>query len=354
VFVNDTSGTSNPGCQGTVAGLDRLLMDCGFSIRSRIPVGYAYKLLQVVPPNLESKNLAARIARKIAPNFYSSISSSPDQLAAMAEANRIQQIEQWQNAVSTLADRFTSVWRDLDYVVINGEGTIHHDSIGARTVLAICASAKRLEKRVALVNCSIFELDDFLLGGLRENVDDLVVREPVSFRYLKENGIQATLLFLANNAGTSRSEHEERERANAKPYVVYTPGVLAGSGVVEAEMVANDVSQLIKKGYDVSYYVVEREDEKFAEVASRHGAKIVHIFAALAKTPFVPLETNTQKMRGLLELLGVSATHPIRSWGADDSMLDLDTAVDVDPAKLEDCIELARKAMAGLNSELVV
>jgi polysaccharide pyruvyl transferase WcaK-like protein len=128
--------------------------------------------------------------------------------------------------------------------------------------------------------------------------------------------------------------------------VIYTPGVLAGGAEVSAGAVARDVRALADGGAPVHYLVVEEEDEWVAPAAAEAGANVIplgaiswermtaylgsakcvvsgryhiNIFSMLAGVPFLPMETNTPKMKGVLRLVGVGDSGSIRSWSEEKS-----------------------------------
>lgn len=382
LLANDTSGTSNPGCQGTVFWLVDSLRFSGCNIESRLPVKYAYESFGPPPPPAPAA-LATRASRRLQRSLRK-ISIRGQEASPGAESARsLLAASQWRETVDVLARQLAPLWERFDTLVVNGEGTIHHASIGARTLTGLCAAAKQIGLRVALVNCSIFELDEWLLEALAENVDDLAVREPLSQQYLRSKNLNARLsadcLFLACDQPSETSSFSHRLSASGEPYAVYTPGVLSGSHLIPDEVVAADIRQLTRKGWKVFYYVVEIEDEPLAAVAIEHGAQVIplgglnwsevtaflrhaemvvsgryhiNIFAALASTPFIPMESNTPKMAGLLNHLGFAADYPIRKWGADARALlplDLDTAVKVNRETLDNCVELARGAFSDVT-----
>lgn len=373
ILANDTGGTSNPGCQGTVHCLVEGAQRHGISIASRVPVGYGYDTFSNCfksSPLSIGQRMENRL-RRICGAGAAAASPSPEKIDRAG----------WQRAVSAMNERLSPLWTDADLLLVNGEGTIHDDSIGALTLIGICAAAKRMGKKVALVNCSIFSLDEFLLDSLRGAVDYFSVREPMTFRYLQANNIAAAqsadCLFLASRI--SESSDTPRPALSAKaPYVVYTPGVLSASGRISESAIAADIKTIRNMGREVVYYVVEAEDEKYASVAAHAGASIlplgafrweqvqsslagaewvvsgryhINIFAAMAGTPFIPLETNTSKMQGLLELLGCRNSQPVRDWnrtGAVDdvaSMIRPDAAIRISSGTIAECAALAEHSI---------
>jgi polysaccharide pyruvyl transferase WcaK-like protein len=271
-----------------------------------------------------------------------------------------------------MASKFSSLWREADTIVLNGEGTIHHAGVGALTLLGFCKIAKELGKKVFVLNCSIFDLEPFLLETLRDCVDGIAVREPLSQRYLADHGIHATqsadCLFLMGAEDGRVFQWPDLDAA--KKYALYTPGVLTAFGQVDAVAVRRDIAQLRGEGYEVLYHTIETEDEQMAPIAAEAGARIlplgclrwrempgflrrmglvvsgryhINIFAALAGVPFIPLSTNTGKMAGVLELLSPARNIPVREWGNETPDLNLEGAFLAEKSQVQRCRELAQK-----------
>ena len=357
IFLNNTGGTSNPGCQGTSHLLKAGLIRSGVHIESDCPIGYAESIYRRATLSRHTPSKKDRILSCVGISH----SKSPFDLS-----------KSWAVANASLAPKVASLWHEADSIVLNGEGTIHHSGVGALTLLGFCKIAKELGKKVFILNCSIFDLEPFLLEALRDYVDGIAVREPLSLRYLAEYGIPATqaadCLFLME--GGDEREFDWPELAPSKKYVLYTPGVLAAFGRVSGEGVRRDVSQLRQSGYEVLFHVVETEDEQFAVDAAQAGARILplgclnwrqvpsflrqmemvvsgryhmNIFAALAGVPFLPLSTNTGKMAGVLELLSPARTIPVREWGNETPGLNLEGAFLAEKSQVQRCRELAQK-----------
>ena len=333
------------------------LIRSGVQISSDCPIGYCDSFYRRLKPPVQNLTSAQRLITRLGLRP----SSPPYDLA-----------KSWNDANSSLASKFAPLWQEADSIVLNGEGTIHHAGIGTLTLLGFCKLAKKLNKKVFIVNCSIFDLEPFLLWTLRECVDGIAVREPLSFRYLADHGIPATqaadCLFLME--GGDEREIYWPELEASKQYALYTPGVLAAFGRVSGEGVGRDISQLRQAGYEVFFHVVETEDERFAVEAAQAGARIlplgclkwrqvppflrrmemvvsgryhINIFAALAGVPFLPLSTNTGKMAGVLELLNPARNIPVREWGNETPELNLEGAFLADKSQVVRCRELAQK-----------
>jgi polysaccharide pyruvyl transferase WcaK-like protein len=357
IFANNTGGTSNPGCQGTSHLLKAGLICSGVQISSDCPIGYYDSIYRrIEPPVLNSTPKQRLLSR------FGLSPSIPTYDLAKA----------WNDANAALASKFAPLWHEADSIVLNGEGTIHHTGVGALTLLGFCKIAKELGKKVFILNCSIFDLEPFLLETLRDCVDGIAVREPLSLRYLSDHGVPATqaadCLFLIESGDEMVLDWPKLE--SSKKYALYTPGVLAAFGRVSGEGVRRDVSQLRQAGYEVFFHVVETEDERVAPDAAQAGARIlplgclnwrqvprflrrmgmvvsgryhINIFAALAGVPFIPLSTNTGKMAGVLELLSPNRKIPVREWGSATPDLDLNSAFLAEKSEVEKCRELAQK-----------
>jgi hypothetical protein len=356
-LFNNTSGTSNPGCQGTSHLLKVGLLRSGLQIQSDCPIGYCDSIYRRIKPPVPNSTLKQRLLSRL----------------GLRPAMPPYDVEQaWNNANTSLTPRFRSLWHEADSVVLNGEGTVHHAGVGALSLLGFCKIAKELGKKVFVLNCSIFDLEPFLLETLRDCVDGIAVREPISLRYLSDHGIPATqaadCLFLIESGDEMVLDWPKLE--SSKKYALYTPGVLAAFGRVSGEGVRRDVSQLRQAGYEVFFHVVETEDERVAPDAAQAGARIlplgclnwrqvpsflrrmemvvsgryhINIFAALAGVPFLPLSTNTGKMAGVLELLSPNRSIPVREWGNETPDLNLEGAFLAEKSQVQRCRELAHK-----------
>jgi len=368
ILANDTSGTSNPGCKGTVSGLLSCLSRDGHEVVSRIPVGYGYHKFARSFVRPEVKALFPGQKRLVA-------SAKMILTGSLAHPQTPSHLcrDTWEGIVTAEIPRLAALWSEADALVVNGEGTIHDDSTGALTLLGLCMVAKRLGLNVALVNCSIYGLSDWLLDIIRHDVDFLSVREPLSREYLLSHGITAhqssDCLFAAEHGRSiSQGSRDEVYRP-----IIYTPGVLAGGEKVSVGAVARDVRALADGGVPVHYLVVEEEDEWLASVAAEAGATVIplgsipwermtdylgsakcvvsgryhiNIFSMLAGIPFLPLETNTPKMKGVLRLVGVGDSGSIRSW-SEEKAPDLQDAILVPREDVDKCRDIALNVLSG-------
>jgi len=114
-----------------------------------------------------------------------------------------------------LADpAFRDEIESVDAVVVNGEGTIHHGA--GSEYLNVLGAAVRLGKPALLVNCVLEAVDGF--DDVLSNLDDLVVRDERSRRYLAQKGIPARLV----HDSFIEARFEDHPLVNIADHVVVT------------------------------------------------------------------------------------------------------------------------------------
>ena len=128
IFANDTSGTSNPGCQGTVHHLKKVAEANGVTFISRIPVGYAYGLVPTCYVPVPQVSRSRRLVNRAVGAVKSSIRLSERTESHVRQKKEICP-DRWQTLVNRLSDQLNPLWRDAEMLVVNGEGTIHDDAV---------------------------------------------------------------------------------------------------------------------------------------------------------------------------------------------------------------------------------
>jgi hypothetical protein len=190
-----------------------------------------------------------------------------------------------------------------DAIVVNGEGTIHHQA--GRALLAVIEAAQSLGRPTFLVNAVIEGLDgyDEVLGGLH----DLTVRDGHSARFLAARGIRHRLVpdsclaaafdsvplfdltgrtvvtdwHWAREADVGRTVQAVLRRADLRPFFL----------------------PLLHDGHRTHWRRIPAtlRQADLLVTARHHGIYM----AALAGIPFVALPSNTHKIEGLLEAAGM-------------------------------------------------
>lgn len=184
-----------------------------------------------------------------------------------------------------------------DAILINGEGTLHHDVKRARHLLGLLRFGQQLGRFTALVNTSWHamspDFDDVLRG-----LDHLSVREVRSLKELEcKHDIKAELhLDLSYDYEfTPIGQHGKQPllmtdlySKEFHCYVILNGGVR--STVPLLNMKIADWSETLRLISNHSFFVTGRF----------HG-----LMAALkTRTPFVAYPSNTHKLNGVLETLG--------------------------------------------------
>ena len=290
LLLNDTSLVEeNPGCQITCAELKKLYTRRNIKLDSK-PLGFLYNVFRnyTQAPKLYSKSkfLTRRFDKK-----------------------------QWKKNCNRASEQLSF---DYDFVLINGEGTIHSNQDGCVTLLSMASIYKSRGIKVYLVNATLYNLNDFWLQVLKTSVDRIVVREKDSFEYLKRNGLTnvrqgADCVFLMDKS-------KRKEEASGKK--LYTPGVLYQTGKEKLnpdflqndfECLAIDRDEQIKLQKDTHQIVHLLEDpNSILSFLSQYDAVIsgryhILLFCLMVGVPVQALGTNTYKIEGVLKLLGETA-----------------------------------------------
>jgi hypothetical protein len=202
------------------------------------------------------------------------------------------------------SDEQRNVIESVDAVVVNGEGTIH-DGAGLH-LLAILGAAQSLGKATFLVN-AVFENTPGFEAVLNA-LDDFTVRDARSSAYLKSRNIRHRLV-LDSILAAGFEGAPIRNLENRIVVSDWHPSRTEDVGVACSYV----FDRYPKKAV---YYPFERVDAKdiwkqtIATIATssvlvtgrHHGAYI----GILAEVPFVLLPSNTSKIQGLVEALGIS------------------------------------------------
>ncbi|MEM1176083.1 MAG: tetratricopeptide repeat protein [Pseudomonadota bacterium] len=248
-----------------------------------------------------------------------------------------------------LFDKVTELHADLletlsqaDRVIVNGEGTLHGASAPSLSLLYLAHLAKtRLGKHVEIINHSCYPPDSHveLYKAVYDVMDRVAVREPVSARRLRDVGIEVEEgfdclpLFCERVIGSARPETTKRL-------------LIAGCAAISGEFL-DGVSQVIKnlagEGYDIEFLMGAAaspavDDFQFVELLQSRVAGVFTVYNATSEvdwlqriassslllsgrfhhsiaaawmgTPLVSLPSNTGKIDGLLQRLGLPGSPP--------------------------------------------
>jgi polysaccharide pyruvyl transferase WcaK-like protein len=336
LFFNDTRVEINPGCHATVNKLSSFIkQNVKDSEITFFPLGFEYELFSRV-----------KTKRSI---FYKVINLSSIVLAKFKLKNPIKtktsslDLKLWkQISLNELSASVKYRIDGCDLVVINMEGTIHHNSIGGLTLMGIANYAINKKKKIALVNGSYQAMDDRITSRILKNVDFISVREMKSLKYLQERNIAVSLIpdfaFLADiNKGFS-SDHKLNFKDSFEKKCLYTAGVLGVYPTqkygIELDTIITQISDLRNLGYEPYYLEIEENEKFISEALTQLGVNIISyddgmtyenvgtilgqfdltisgryhigIFSLMKGIPTFFLKSNTFKIEGLLEMLNIS------------------------------------------------
>ncbi len=236
-------------------------------------------------------------------------------------------------------DALAREWIDdfewADFVVVNGEGTMHPQPQAIRWITSIVALARKFKKPYWVVNCSIQCIGDKtqpLFEVFFKESSYVAVREVESHRELSSLGVLATLAadcaFLAGPSSESEAREILQRVGVTGPFAVMTGSASVRKWPIEHQREV--VAFLKAQGMAVLYSHSDIKDEENRRQISLVLPAVSHrdttyqqliaiqslaqvlvggrfhptIFAAKYGIPFVALQSNTHKMSGLMEMLG--------------------------------------------------
>jgi len=332
VLFNDTSHTNNPGCQGTVACLRALLRSQGMTCLRSHPVGFGehrfrHSALLATPSRSHHR-------RKWSTWMLGKQAALPIDAKKLGWDRPPLPFDRtaWETAARQLEQDYDDFFTGVDAVIINGEGTIHHNHPSAAALVAWASAAARCGRPVLTLNCTIQAMDSFLLDTLFAASKRVVVREAWTFNYLHQHGyvsVQASDALFA--LPDLFPDVPSSPLALGRRRCIYSPGVLAADDAMTESIIGDQIHDMVEAGWAVSYLTVEFEDERFEAIARRAGASIyplrrwtpagllsilqehdlvisgryhLMIFAWLAGRSVVPMMSNSWKIEGLFEMAG--------------------------------------------------
>lgn len=243
---------------------------------------------------------------------------------------------------------FFEPYRWADMVIVDGEGSMHdypdmaHHPEPLRILLRAYAAKKLLGKKVQIINHSISFLDKKyhpLVKTVYEAVDYVSVREPLSVRFLESLGIDSVLApdaaFRTTGVPKKKINSLLRRAKVQRPYFVlmlsqlvrispskvkkFVLGLKEMTGMRLFALAAGEPEKErlrpLQKKISFPIYDMRTTHNEVVSICEQSefivsGRFHCSIFAALAKTPFAMLRSNTYKMEGLSELLGLEMVIP--------------------------------------------
>ena len=180
---------------------------------------------------------------------------------------------------------------EAELIIINGEGTMHHDRPLARQYLEILRQAKRQGKRTALVNTvwQSMTLDDELVDVLKDTY--ISVREVLSQQELQKyeinSDIHLDLSYFVDVPEIHRLQYP-------REYVVgkfFSQSDYRPKGINTVDIFKQDWDTIVNILRGTDWFITGRHHELYA--------------ACKARCPFSTLAGNTWKNQGLFVTAGV-------------------------------------------------
>lgn len=333
LFINDTTISRHPGSIATVQGILSMLKGIennNINIYT-LPVGYGYELLAESRGDFQDKTKARKIKESLQQIKNAIFPPLPIQVDL--QKNQIMKVfdyNAWISTISLLNNEpyLTNLINWCDIVVINGEGTIHHNFYGAQVLLALAKVSKEKNKTVLLINSTIESIDEILIQESLSEIDYISVRDNDSQEYLKSFSINSHLHPDAAFSNTYKEFPGYKKRK--KP-----PVCLISSGIEQSVELSSQLINIAKNsGYQPVYYCFDSTDKNTYKYCRANNINVIkqstipwwcfpsflkqfdicisgrhhfNVFCILAETPFVPLPSTTWKIKGTIELID----HPV-------------------------------------------
>lgn len=326
LLLNYTAGEANWGCKATSNGL-----------------------LQLVKMSYTCARIRKHPIRFVKHPDECQLPPSPDEFDSYLQPR-----------INTSSDFEWFDWADV--IILNGEGSIHErPDMHVRPepylrLLEVYAAHRFFNKPVMAVNQTVdYWSDEFArwVQAAYQTCDYVSVREPRSFNRLGSLGVEHAALvpdaaFLTASVSDKKARRFLAVRGIADGYI----GLFLGENVARAsfEKISRFVSELRNLAPQVVLFAapwvdVEVARQLQAHITSlpsigleaypemlvgilAHAALVVSgrfhccIFAALAGTPLVPFRSNTDKIEGLMELLGYSLPVAVFEDSSSQSLLE--------------------------------
>jgi hypothetical protein len=210
---------------------------------------------------------------------------------------------EWQDFTSLRESPLADHLDGVDAVVVNGEGTIHHQ--GGRHLLAILREAQAIGLQTFLVNAVFQDAEQDL--GVLNSLTDFTVRDAASSAYLTRLGVKHRVVLDS----ILEADFVDRAFTDLRGKIAVTDWHTSRDGDVGAAL-RRFMDDL---GDDAVFYPLEgegRADRWQHAVADFRTASLVVTgrhhgvcLAGLAGVPLVAMGSYTWKIEGMLALMAV-------------------------------------------------
>lgn len=188
-----------------------------------------------------------------------------------------------------------------DAVIVNGEGTIHHDQ--GQHLLAILGAAQTLRKPTVLVNAVFQDTSGF--DNVLHSLEDFTVRETKSFQHAKDRGLRCRLVWDSSLvAGYDSMPLRDFENQTLITDWHSARNTDVGYNMLSYMAENSDTSFFLPLQTESAFSVWQKYSATMATarlvISGRHHA---NYFAAKAGVPFICLPSNTHKVEGFVDIV---------------------------------------------------
>lgn len=290
-------------------------------------------------------------------------------------------------------------WFDwADVIILNGEGSMHEwpdpnvrPEPYLRMLEVYAVSHFFPDKKIMTVNQSVDYWSDGFAEWVKrayQSCDYLSVREPRSLGRLQKLDLKQTKLvpdaaFLTEPVSEQKARAFLTERGINEGYIAVFFGEIVGRAGIDkledfvrslqqrlAKQVVlfsapypdTDVARELQSRLELPVIGLEAHPEMLVGILSQaslvlSGRFHCCIFAALARTPFVPFRSNTDKMEGLVELLNYPVPVTVFEESSNGDVLDIVEGTWQKRARLrenlrENVPQVVRKTLEGYPNVL--
>lgn len=319
LLINDTRIEKNPGCHATVNALMEFIHENLSNVEFQtLKLGQDYDVFK--KPNLFRRNFLQKVIFKLFKIDKKGFN-----------------FNLWKSlALNEFSENTKKAIIDSNLVIVNMEGTIHSNNLGAMTLMGMAYFSKSIGKKVAMLNGSFQSMNVYLSKEVLNKVDFLAVREPISYKYLQTLKINS---FLIPDFAFKSSIFN-----TAKIYVtsttckkcLYTSGVLSvypnQKNGISLNKVKFHIEEIKKLGYEPYFLMVEPKEEFIVRELVSMGVHVIcayedgvsfknigtviksfdllvtaryhiGIFGIMSNVKTLFLPSNTKKVQGVLQLI---------------------------------------------------
>jgi hypothetical protein len=306
LLANDTGRSKNPGCQCVRRAVETLLGEAGAELVDSFPLSYWLEPFKTIAPKRPGAQVDAR-----------HFPAAPETAADL-------DLDEWVSIRNLSLHQDSGFRRRLaavDVLVVNGEGSIHHNLPRALSLLAMIDAAHELGVPTVLINATIQAMDLSLLQRVLPMLQFCHVRESASLEAIAP-------IITAHCAPDIAVRAIDALHFGKAP--LHHQGCLVSAGVLaKAPIVEELLRTTATAGLTPVYFSIGdgRETETASAVCSKLGVEHVqasnfsletipgllerfelaicgrhhiNLFLMKAGVPIVPLPSNTWKVEATL------------------------------------------------------